>query len=99
MGLGYSEQLYTARGSQSVGTTQWNLDRLKGDFDFQDYKSTLALKFEKGSFSGFYKKRILWTLDASPWKDGTGFNLVPTCFPMLWSMIDRAADQQEYNLL
>ena len=43
--LGFSEQLYTARGSQGVGTAQLNLNRLKGDFDVHDYKSTLALRY------------------------------------------------------
>ena len=101
VGLGYSEQLYTARGSQGLGATLKSLDELKGgDFDIADYEDTLALKVYFESFAGYNKKRILWTLDASPWpKAGLGNNLAPTSVPMLWIMVDRAADQTNYNAL
>ena len=63
MGLSVTEQLYTARGSQGVGTSQAVADMV--GVNPKNYKDLLLLidygYGEDPNATDYYKSRVLWT--------------------------------------
>ena len=59
--LGISEQLYTAKGSQSIGTNSAMTKQLF--VDLNNYKETVLLDVKLDNQNPFstFKRRVLWT--------------------------------------
>lgn len=65
--LAATDQLYTARGSQAVGTVSKNIVKYNMIPNLDDYTSTLLMKNEGfGKYNVYYQKRVLWTLARPP---------------------------------
>ena len=64
-GLPVTDQLYTARGSQSVATTTRLVT--ESAFNLNNFRSTLKLEnIGYGERSTKYRMRVLWTSDITP---------------------------------
>ena len=64
--LPLSDQLYTARGSQAVGTSNAITDDLIAG-DLSNYKQTMLMKnYNFGYYDTYYQRRVLWTTEGIP---------------------------------
>ena len=79
--MSYTEQLYTARGSQAVGATKKDADEMI--HNIQNFTQTLLLQNNNINNINnlYYDRRVLWTFDHLPdytTSKHTGFISIPS---------------------